>query len=95
VDLEDQQVEKMDDGKRPPDAELLNRELNGVIRRALSRLDEDKRMVFTLKILHEQTYEEISEITGFSIPKLKTDLHRARAEMRRHIQPYLEVSHDV
>jgi RNA polymerase sigma-70 factor (ECF subfamily) len=95
VDLDDQQVEEMDDGKRPPEAELLNRELNGVIRRALARLDEDKRTVFTLKILHQRSYEEISDITGYSIPKLKTDLHRARGEMRRHIQPYLEVSHDL
>jgi RNA polymerase sigma-70 factor (ECF subfamily) len=95
VDLEDLLVVEMDDGKRLPEAQLLNRELNGVIRRALIRLDEDKRTVFTLKILHQRSYDEISQITGFSIPKLKTDLHRARAEMRRHIQPYLEVSHDL
>ena len=48
-------------------------------------------MVFTLKILHQCSYEEIAEITGFSIPKLKTDLHRARVEMRRRIGPYVRV----
>jgi RNA polymerase sigma-70 factor (ECF subfamily) len=46
--------------------------------------------VFTLKIFQQKSYEEIAQITGFSIPKLKTDLHRARAEMRRRIGPYLE-----
>lgn len=75
----------------PPDGELLSKELNGLIRKAIGDLDEDKRLVFTLKVFHQRSYEEISEITGFSIPKLKTDLHRARAEMRRRIQPYLEV----
>lgn len=95
IDLDDRQVAELDDGKQPPEAELLNRELNTVIGRALRGLDEDKRLVFTLKILHQRSYEEISMITGFSIPKLKTDLHRARTEMRRHIQPYLEVSHEV
>ena len=95
VDLDDQQVAVLNDGKQPPEAELLNQELNTVIGRALRGLDEDKRLVFTLKILHQRSYEEISMITGFSIPKLKTDLHRARAEMRRHIQPYLEASHEV
>jgi len=95
IDLEDEQVAEIDDGKLPPEAELLNRELNKIIGRALRELDEDKRLVFTLKILHQRSYEEISMITGFSVPKLKTDLHRARAEMRRHIQPYLEVSHEV
>ena len=73
-----------------PDHELLNKELSGVIRAALDALDEDKRLVFTLKIFQQRSYEEISEITGSSIPKLKTDLHRARADMRKRIAPYLE-----
>ncbi|MGH9822177.1 MAG: RNA polymerase sigma factor [Blastocatellia bacterium] len=78
-----------------PDGRLLNKELSGVIQTALSTLDEDKRMVFTLKLLHQRSYEEIAEITGSSIAKLKTDLHRARAEMRRRIRPYLEVSNEL
>jgi RNA polymerase sigma-70 factor (ECF subfamily) len=45
--------------------------------------------VFSLKIFHEKSYEEISAITGHSIGKLKTDLHRARAEMRKRLEPYL------
>ncbi len=63
--------------------------MSGVIQRALQKLDEDKRTVFTLKVLQQRSYEEIAEITGFSVGKLKTDLHRARAEMRKRIGPYL------
>jgi RNA polymerase sigma-70 factor (ECF subfamily) len=74
-----------------PDGVLLNKELNNLIREAMAELDEDKRLVFSLKVFHQRSYEEIAEITGFSIPKLKTDLHRARSEMRRRIRPYLEV----
>ena len=48
-----------------------------------------------LKVFQQRSYEEIAEITGSSIPKLKTDLHRARAEMRRRIQPYLGVGYEV
>lgn len=95
VAIDDDHVIELSDGKRPPDSELLDKELNGVIRDALGALDEDKRLVFTLKIFQQRTYEEISEITGSSIPKLKTDLHRARAEMRRRIQPYLGASYEV
>jgi RNA polymerase sigma-70 factor (ECF subfamily) len=95
VEIGDDRVIEIRDEKLPPDRELLERELNGVIRGALAALDEDKRMVFTLKILHQRSYEEIAEITGFSIPKLKTDLHRARAEMRRRIRPYLGVGYEV
>ncbi|HVF51147.1 MAG TPA: sigma-70 family RNA polymerase sigma factor [Pyrinomonadaceae bacterium] len=78
-----------DEGSRSPAGQLLDKELSGVIQHALLALDEDKRLVFTLKILHQRSYEEIAEITGFSIGKLKTDLHRARAAMRRRIGPYL------
>ncbi len=78
-----------------PDAELLNVELQDVIRAALGKLAEDKRLVFVLKILQHKSYEEIAEITGSSIPKLKSDLHRAKAEMRKTIRPYLEVSDEL
>ncbi|MEW6734257.1 MAG: sigma-70 family RNA polymerase sigma factor [Acidobacteriota bacterium] len=95
VEIEDNQVAALNDGKFPPDTELLNKELNQVIQAALALLDEDKRLVFTLKVLQQRSYEEIAEITGFSIAKLKTDLHRAKAEMRRHIGPYLRGSNEV
>jgi RNA polymerase sigma-70 factor, ECF subfamily len=72
-----------------PDGAMLDRELNQTIRQALEGLDEDKKLVFSLKIFHEKSYEEISAITGHSIGKLKTDLHRARAEMRKRLAPYL------
>ena len=95
VGIDDDRVIELKDGKLPPDRELLDKELNGVIRDALGALDHDKRLVFTLKIFQQRSYEEIAEITGSSIPKLKTDLHRARAEMRRRIRPYLGVGYEV
>lgn len=95
VGIDDDRVIELSDGKLPPDRELLDKELSGVIRDALGALDEDKRVVFTLKIFQQRSYEEIAEITGSSIPKLKTDLHRARAEMRRRIRPYLGVGYEV
>ena len=91
VDLDDQQVLDLSDRRPVPVSQLLNKELNEVIQRSLAALDDDKRLVFTLKIFQQCSYEEIAEITGFSIPKLKTDLHRARTEMRRRISPYVRV----
>ncbi len=76
--------------KQPsPDDQLLSKEFDNRLREALQSLDADKRLVFTLKVLHERSYEEIAEITGFSIGKVKTDLHRARIEMRRMMRSYL------
>ena len=95
IGFDDDRVLELSDGKQPPDRQLLDKELNGVIQDALGALDEDKRLVFTLKIFQQRSYEEIAEITGFSIPKLKTDLHRARTEMRRRIRPYLGVGYEM
>ena len=91
VDLDDETVLELHDERPTPAAALLDKELNGVVRHALGALDEDKRLVFTLKIFQQRSYEEIAEITGFSVPKVKTDLHRARTEMRRRMSPYLGV----
>jgi RNA polymerase sigma-70 factor (ECF subfamily) len=92
VDLDDEAVQSLSDGEPVPVERLLGKELNEVIRRSLAALDEDKRLVFTLKIFQQCSYEEMAEITGFSIAKLKTDLHRARSEMRRRIRPYAGVA---
>ena len=95
VDLEDKSVMDLSDNKPVPVDGLLSKELNELIRRSLAALDEDKRLVFTLKVLHQCSYEEIATITGFSLAKLKTDLHRARAEMRKRISPYAGVGYEV
>lgn len=90
----DDDIESLDvsgDEKTAPDREFLSKELNQKISKALENLDADKRVVFTLKELQHLSYKEIAEITGHSIPKLKTDLHRAKIEMRAALRPYLEV----
>lgn len=89
VEIDGEDAFELRDHAPTPAGQLLDKELSGVIQTALMRLDEDKRMVFTLKVLQQRSYEEIAEITGFSVGKLKTDLHRARAEMRRRIGPYV------
>ena len=95
VDLSDKSVMDLSDDKPVPVDGVLSKELNELIRRSLAALDEDKRLVFTLKVLHQCSYEEIAGITGFSLAKLKTDLHRARAEMRKRISSYAGVGYEV
>jgi RNA polymerase sigma-70 factor (ECF subfamily) len=89
VDLES--VLDLSDQAPVPVNQLLSKELNELIQRSLALLDDDKRLVFTLKVFQQCSYEEIADITGFSIPKLKTDLHRARSEMRKRISPYVRL----
>lgn len=74
-----------------PADQLFGKELNRAMRTALQALDEEKRVVFVLKILQQYSYQEIAEITGFSLPKVKTTLHRSRLEMRRRLRVYVEM----
>lgn len=89
VELDSPKAREARDLAPAPDGRLLDKELNDAIGRALSSLDEDKRLVFTLKVYQQRSYEEIAEITGFSAAKVRNDLHRARVEMRRRLKPFL------
>jgi RNA polymerase sigma-70 factor (ECF subfamily) len=95
VELDDDAVAELSDEAPGPDARLLSEELDRVVQRALQSLDEDKRLVFTLRVLQQSSYKEIAEVTGHSIAKVKTDLFRARAEMRRLVSPYMEMPDEV
>lgn len=75
-----------------PVDELLGKELNTILESALQSLDEDRRAVFALKVFQQCSYQEIVQITGFSLAKVKVELHRARAEMRRCLRVYLETN---
>jgi len=89
------QALEVSDRQFSPDKILLDKELRSVMRRALDALDEDKRLVFTLKVYQQHSYEDISEITGFSLPKIRNDLYRARAELRRRLSLYLGAENDL
>ena len=90
IEAEIETLQIVDTNNFPPDRKFLSKELKFLIQSAIEKLDEDKRLVFTLKELQNLSYIEISEITGYAIPKLKTDLRRAKIEMRKIIRPYLE-----
>jgi RNA polymerase sigma-70 factor (ECF subfamily) len=89
VDLNDATLPVLRDARAGPDENFMTQELQRVIRRSVRELSNDQRLVFVLKVLHRMRYEEISVITGSSIGKLKTDLHRARLQVRQRLQPYL------
>ena len=88
---DDSAVVNLSDRAPLPDEQLLMKELHVAVERAFLTLDDDKRMIFTLRIFQQRSYEEIARITGFSLSKIKTDLSRARAEMRRLVGRPAEV----
>jgi RNA polymerase sigma-70 factor (ECF subfamily) len=70
---------------------VLEKELNLAIEKALQELDEERRAIFILKVFQQRSYQEIVEITGFSLAKIKTELHRARLKLRERLRCYVEM----
>jgi RNA polymerase sigma-70 factor (ECF subfamily) len=76
------------DWSRRADEKALDAELGTAIQRATDRLPNRYREVFVLKDVEGLSYEQISEITGDSIPAIKSRLHRARLELREAIDHF-------
>ncbi len=71
-----------------PEADLLGREAARVVEGALGRLSDDRRALLLLRLDHGLAYEEIAALMGFSLAKVKVEIHRARAVLRAELDAY-------
>jgi RNA polymerase sigma-70 factor, ECF subfamily len=78
------------DRRKNPDEEYQAQELEGVIADVIANLPEKYREVFVLSALQHLSYQQIANIVGRSIPSVKTDIHRARLEVRDSVKKYLK-----
>ncbi|WP_257458323.1 RNA polymerase sigma factor [Archangium lipolyticum] len=76
------------DWSRSAEGRILDAELGRAIQEATDRLPEGYREVFLLKDLDGLSYEQIAEVTGDSIPAIKSRLHRARLALREAIDRF-------
>ncbi len=80
------------DWSRDAEGKILDAELGRAIQGATDRLPEGYREVFLLKDVDGLSYEQISEVTGDSIPAIKSRLHRARLALREAIDQFYNQS---
>ncbi|HZI09381.1 MAG TPA: sigma-70 family RNA polymerase sigma factor [Myxococcus sp.] len=76
------------DWTRDAEEKALDAELGTAIQQATDRLPQGYREVFLLKDVDGLSYEQISEVTGDSIPAIKSRLHRARLALREAIDEF-------
>ena len=68
---------------------MLDRELRAHIEKAIGKLPDDYRIVFTLRDMEGKSTEETARIVGITTEAAKSRLRRARAFLREELTPYM------
>jgi RNA polymerase sigma-70 factor (ECF subfamily) len=95
VDVQDEDgriVAELVDERKDPQESYEAGELEHVVRKVIADLPDKYREVFILSALHNLSYQEIADIVGRSLPSVKTDIHRARLQVRNKVKEYLRVN---
>ncbi|PYV42711.1 MAG: RNA polymerase sigma factor SigW [Acidobacteria bacterium] len=90
-DDNDKGVKEPADTRKNPDEQFQAKELQDVVQEVINSLPEKYREVFVLSAIQQLSYNEIADIVGRSLPSVKTDIHRARLEVRKKVKHYLKV----
>ena len=65
--------------------QVLQTELSGTVRDAISTLKENYRMVLVLRDIEGMSYEEVCSVLGISLGTLKSRLSRARNALKKEL----------
>jgi len=90
LDEDAQAVTQLVDARKNPDEAFQTAELEDVVAEVISDLPEKYREVFVLSALQQLSYQQIADTIGRSLPSVKTDIHRARLEVRKRVKDYLK-----
>ena len=64
---------------------LEGQQLGHIVQRAITKLDEEHRLLLVLRDVEELSYEEIMQVTGLAEGTVKSRLHRARLVLKEEI----------
>ncbi len=91
LDEDGQPLAQLMDERKTPEESFQAGELEHVVEDVIDELPEKYREVFVLSAIQKLSYQQIAEIVGRSLPSVKTDIHRARLEVRKRVKEYLKV----
>lgn len=76
-----------------PEANLISKELEQSIKKAVSNLPDQCREVFIQQRINNLTYKEIAEKLEISVNTVKTQMARALQKLRSELKEYLPAIH--
>src|SRR5512133_4060817 len=71
---------------------LESRELRSHLHNAIENLDENYRLLISLRYQNELSYEEIATMLNLPLGTVKTGLFRAKEQLRHALEAYQEIS---
>ena len=69
-----------------PEEEALRTEEKNIVHAALAKLKDSHREILVLRELQELSYEEIAEILGCTLGRVKSRLHEARKALKEELE---------
>jgi len=95
VALDDSEVDSIAGSFRSPEAVHADRELQTLVRQAVSRLGKTAGEMFVLRYYEGFDNKEIASLMNTSPLVVGVVLHRARTKLRKEIGHYLEKHHET
>ncbi len=80
------------DWKNDPEEAAVNSELRSVLELGLDKLSPDLRVAVVLRDIQGFSTDESADLLNISIASLKSRLHRARVQLREHLDGYSALS---
>jgi RNA polymerase sigma-70 factor, ECF subfamily len=87
-------VDFLDQGPRAPseqgpETQLVRTEVRNAVLQAMNGLKPEIRLVVSLALLEDRTYQEISEIVGCPVGTVRSRLSRGRRQLRTDLQGHM------
>jgi RNA polymerase sigma-70 factor (ECF subfamily) len=76
--------------KKAPDDQLENKELAGMLFKAIEALPENQKIAYTLVTYDDLSYEEIAKVMNVSLSSVESLLFRARNNLKKSLLRYYE-----
>lgn len=70
----------------PPDADIIDRQEDALLKEAIAELPETRRLVFLLRMSQELSYSEIARRVGISVSAVEKHMHKAIVHCRTYVK---------
>ncbi len=88
IDDDDEHTQEPDHSPSP-EGMLLGAEADAKLNEALAELGEERRAALVLRLDHGLDYDQIAEVMGWPLSKVKNEIHRARLVLRTRLSKYV------